>query len=85
MRLKWLKIHFLRDILEAKLGDNGEMPSAQQNIISIDVIIGVEMHIDQYFTCYNHQKRSEMAKIPKNPPILAHFSLIEKSKSQKCG
>ena len=61
------KIHFLRDILEAKLGDNGNQPSGQQNIISIDVIIGVEMHIDQYLTSYKHQKRTEMAKIPENP------------------
>ena len=64
---KWLKICFLRDIFEAKLGDNSNKPSSQQNIISIDDIIGVEMHIDQYFTSYNHQNRPEMAKIPKNP------------------
>ena len=73
MRPKWLKIHFLRDILEAKLGDNGNQPSGQQNIISIDVIIGVEMHIDQYFTSYKHQKRSEVAKIPKKPPFWPIF------------
>ena len=73
MRPKWLKICFLRDILEAKLGDNGNKPSGQQNIISIDVIIGVEMHIDQYFTSYNHQKRSEVAKIPKKPPFWPIF------------
>ena len=55
------------DIFEAKIGDNSNKPSSQQNIITIDVIIGVEMHIDQYFTSHNHQKRPEMAKIPKNP------------------
>ena len=67
MRPKWLKIRFLMDIFEAKIGDNSNKPSSQQNIISIDLTIGVKMHINQYFTSNNHQKRSEMAKIPKNP------------------
>ena len=63
----WLKIRLSRNILEAKWGETSYKPSEQQHIISIDVIIGVEMHIDQYFTSYNHQKRSEMAKILKKP------------------
>ena len=69
----WLKIRLSRDILEAKLGDNGNKPSSQQNIISVDVIIGVEMHIDQYFTSYKHPKRSDMAQIPKKPPFWPIF------------
>ena len=59
--------------MEAKLGDNCYKPSGQQDFISIDVIIGVEMYTDQYFTSYKHQKRSEMAKIPKNPQFWPIF------------
>ena len=57
------------DNFEAKIGDNSNKPSSQQNIISIDLTIGLKMHIDQYFTSYNHQKRSEMAK----PQKIPHF------------
>ena len=88
MRPNWLKIHFSRDILEAKFGEQGYNPLVQQHIISIDVIIEIESHIDQNFTSYDNLKcyfELKKAKIPPKMPILAHFSITEKSKIQKCG
>ena len=60
----------------------------QQDIISIDVIIEIESHIDQNFTSYDNLKcyfALKKAKIPPKMPILVHFSIIEKSKFQICG
>ena len=83
IRPKMLKICFLRDIFETKLGANSNKPSSQQNIITIDVIIGVEMHIEQYFTSYNHEKRSEMAKLPKKPPFWPIFRQLRSQNLKK--
>ena len=88
MRPNWLKIHFSRDILEAKFGEQGYNPLVQQHIISIDVIIEIESHIDQNFTSYDNLKcyfELKKAKIPPRMPIFTHFSITEKSKIQKCG
>ena len=87
MRPNWLKIHFSRDILEAKFGEQGYNPLVQQHIISTDVTIGIESHIDQNFTSYDNLKcyfELKKAKIPPKIPIFALFLIIETSKCEIC-
>ena len=88
MRPNWVKFRFSRDILEAKFDEQGYNPLVEQHIISTDVITGIESHIDQNFTSYDNLKcyfALKKAKIPPKMPILAHFSIIEKSKFQRSG
>ena len=76
MRPNWIKFRFSRDILEAKFDQQGYNPLVQQHIISIDVIIEIESHIDQNFISYDNLKCYFELKKGKNTPQNAHFGLF---------